>query len=99
MIDISKFNKDEVLAALFNHSKQQGMGFLDSSGARPLTPAEALQAIDERGPHGLYFDYFRGRVLKVDLTGDQFDPKLYDRDNGNGAAARAVAILQGATNA
>jgi hypothetical protein len=99
MIDISQFDKAEVLVALFNRSQQQGMGFLDRSGALPLTLPEARKALDERKSNGLYFDYFRGRVLKVDLGGDQFDPYLYDRDNGNGAAARAIATLRECTNA
>ena len=37
-----------------------------------------------------YFDYLHGRVLKVDLSGDEFDERLYDRDCGEGAAQRAV---------
>ena len=36
------------------------------------------------------FDYLHGRVLKVDLSGDEFDERLYDRDCGEGAAQRAV---------
>jgi hypothetical protein len=28
--------------------------------------------------------------MKIDLTGDSFDPFLYDRDNGEGAAERAL---------
>jgi hypothetical protein len=36
------------------------------------------------------FDYIEGRSVKVDLSGDVFDPWLYDRDNGTGAAQQAV---------
>lgn len=36
------------------------------------------------------FDYLNGRVLKVDLSGDRFDPWGYDRDNGQGSAQAAV---------
>jgi hypothetical protein len=43
----------------------------------------------------VYFDYLRGRVMKVDLSKDAFDPWLYDRDNGAGAAERAVSRLRG----
>lgn len=38
----------------------------------------------------IYFDYLQGRVMKVDLAGDELDPRLYDRDNGEGAARRAI---------
>jgi hypothetical protein len=94
MIDISHFSKAEVLVALFNYSHQQGLGFLDESGARPLTLPEAQEIIDQRlqGNLGLYFDYLRGRVLKVDLSQDYFNPVLYDRDNGSGAAAAALTL-------
>ncbi|WP_323142762.1 hypothetical protein [Massilia phyllosphaerae] len=90
MIDISKLSKPQVLAALFNASRQQGMGFLDTRGARSMSEEDAAKVIADQG---LYFDYLRGRVMKVGLDGDQLDPYLYDRDNGAGAAARALAPL------
>lgn len=43
---------------------------------------------------GTYIDYAFGRCLKVDLRGDTFDPRLYDRDHGTGCAARIVARLR-----
>ena len=30
------------------------------------------------------------RIVNVDVTGDEFNPKLYDRNNVPGAAARVV---------
>lgn len=48
-----------------------------------------------------YFDYLKGRVLKVDLSNpDCFDERLYDRDNDYGAADRAVekALISKAQN-
>ena len=41
-----------------------------------------------------YFDYLHGRVLKVELSGDEFDERLYDRDCGEGAAQRAVDSIR-----
>jgi hypothetical protein len=38
--------------------------------------------------------YLKGRVMKVDLSGDSFGPWLYDRDNGDGAAERVIAELR-----
>lgn len=90
-IDISKLDKAEVLAALFNASKQQGMGLLDVSGAFPMTIEDARQYVSREG--GQYYDYLRGRVMKVDLSKDYLKTGLYDRDNGAGAAARALAPL------
>lgn len=86
MINIKGMNKAEVLAKLFNASKAQGMGFLQQHGAE-MTINEATEAIGNQ----TYFDYFRGRVMKVDLSGDELDPFLYDRDNGPGAAQAALA--------
>lgn len=89
-IDISQLDKAEVLAALYNNSKQQGMGFLNPSGQQPLSKEEAASLLTK----GTHFDYLAGRVMKVELKGDQLDPWLYDRDNGDGAAARALAGLK-----
>jgi hypothetical protein len=89
-IDITGLSKPKVLAALFNSSKQQGMGFLNAQGAKPLTLEEAEGILKEQN----YFDYLRGRVMKVDLKGDSLDPWLYDRDNGTGAAERAISSIR-----
>lgn len=88
-IDISKLDKAEVLAALYNNSKQQGMGFLDTRGRGQLTKEQAAELLK----HSTYFDYLHGRLMKVQLNGDMLDPWLYDRDNGDGVAARALESL------
>lgn len=90
-INISGLDKAEVLATLFNASKQQGLGFLDSSNLSPMTVEDARQYTSREGDQ--YYDYLRGRVMKVDLSGDQLRTGLYDRDNGHGAAAKALAPL------
>ncbi len=46
-----------------------------------------------------YFDYLAGRVMKIDLSGDELDPRLYDRDLGQGAAERTIDALRRKTNA
>jgi hypothetical protein len=88
-IDISKLDKAEVLAALYNNSRQQGMGFLNARGREPLTKEQASELLKEN----TYFDYLAGRVMKVEIT-DQLYVGLYDRDNGQGAAAAALEPLQ-----
>lgn len=92
MIDISKLDRAEVLAALFNASKPQGMGFVQNY-APVMTTEEARRLLGEYD----YFDYVRGRVMKISLRAgaEQLDPRLYDRDNGEGAAERAIAHLRG----
>lgn len=92
-VDIRGLDKAKLLAALFNRSHQQGFGLRDLSGAAPMTAAEAQQILEERGER-LYFDYLKGRVLKVDLGQDFTRDDLYDRDVGPGAFAAVVEELR-----
>jgi len=83
-----KGNKAKVLAALYNASKPLGMGIMQFD-PKPMSEDEAATILIERQ----HFDYLKGRVMKVDLGGNFLDPRLYDRDNGEGAAACAVASV------
>jgi hypothetical protein len=98
MVNIKGIDKAKVLAALFNNSKVQGMGFLQASrGPQVMNEATARVAMgngDDNGNFGLYFDYLFGRVLKVNISGDEFDPWGYDRDLGKGAAQRAIDSIK-----
>lgn len=92
MIRIQEGNKALALAALFNSSKQQGLGLFDPRGDESnrlvsMTEAQAQELLDAGQT---YFDYLYGRVMKVDLSTNEFRPGAYDRDNGQGAALRAV---------
>lgn len=86
MISIKGKSKAEVLAKLYNASRPLGLGFIHFE-SKDMTTDEA-QAIIDSGQ--LNFDYLKGRVMKVYLGGDELDPRLYDRDNGYGAAAKAI---------
>ncbi len=87
-IDISKYSKSDVLKALYDRAKPQGVGFLHYH-LKPMDKQEASVLLAQ----GTYFDYIHGRVLKVDLSKDTFDPYLYDRDNGDGAAQSAIDTI------
>ena len=89
-MNIQGLDKAAVLAALFNASRQQGMGFMDKRGAKPMTVEDARKVLAEQGP---YFDYLYGRVMKIGLDEDEMETRLYDRDNGQGAAERAVLAM------
>lgn len=89
MIDLKDLNKAQVLAALYNRAKPQGMGFLHFT-PEDMTKNEA-QALLDAGQ--TYFNYVKGRVMKVDLSGNTLDPYLYDRDNGNGSAFDVISNL------
>lgn len=90
MIDIHDLDKAEVLVALFNASKPQGMGFLHYD-PKPLTVEHARAALDRCSN---YVDYLEGRVIKVNFATNTIDSRLYDRDLGPGAAARAIDKLR-----
>lgn len=84
-INLEGMDKAEVLAVLYNASKPQGMGFMQYNPA-PMTVEEARQLLEQ----STYFDYLCGRVMKIDLSGDVLDTWGYDRDNGVGAAEKAI---------
>jgi len=96
MISIKGKDKAAVLVALYNRAQVQGMGiFQGKLGDMSLERARKL--VDDQAvvkmPGGntfIYFDYVAGRILKVDLSADEFDEWLYDRDNGRGAAWEAL---------
>ena len=90
MIDTSGLIEADVLAVLYNSSRPQGMGFVEHDDEE-MTRREAEELLKDRA----YFDYLKGRVMKVNLKDDSsFDPRDYDRDNGSGAAQRAVELLR-----
>lgn len=93
MIDLTGLNKAEVLAALYNASRPQGMGFLQYDPT-PMATEEANQLLQGR----TRFDYLKGRVMKIDLGGEELDPRLYNRDNGEGAAERVISALKSQDN-
>jgi len=85
-IDLKGINKAEVLAKLYNASQVQGLGFLQAR-VGDMTIKQAEELLEKT----TYFDYLHGRVMKINLSGDSFDPWLYDRDNGQG---RALSVLK-----
>ncbi len=91
MIDIRGLDKAEILMVLYNNASPQGMGFLHAT-PEDMSIEEARWIVD-RGV-GLDFDYLKGRVMKVSLDGDEFDPGLYNRDNGHGKAERLIGELR-----
>lgn len=88
MIDIKGLDKAMVLKALYDNSHHQGLGFLQAVDSFTVDDARELLK------HQTYFDYLHGKVMKVDLSGDSFEEYLYDRDCGEGAAARAIDSIR-----
>jgi hypothetical protein len=88
MIDIKGMDKVEVFRKLYNRVKTQGWGQLQWQPG-DIDYEKAKQLFESHSPN-YYFDYVLGRVMKVDLSEDSFDHRLYDRDNGDGAAYNAI---------
>ena len=86
-------DKAAVLAALYNASRPLGMGFLHYD-PKPMTIEEAREILEQR----TCFDYLKGRVMKIDLSGDTLSTRLYNRDNGPGAAEMVFAQLRDTGN-
>jgi hypothetical protein len=101
-IDVTGLDPAEVLAALYNASQPFGMGWLNPLAAKPLTADQATQYLEanpaeHRGGHRTwYFDYLHGRIIKTWIGGERIDPSFFDRGNGPGAAAAAIATLRAA---
>lgn len=88
-VSIKDLDKGAVLAALYNASRPQGMGFVQFD-PKPMTAEQGGVLIKRQRD----FDYLQGRVMKIEISGDEIDTWGYDRDNGEGAAAKAIASLR-----
>lgn len=97
-IDIRGVNKATLLAALYNNTRPQGMGFLHDLG-RNMTEAEAAKILRENAEWDgeVSFDYVHGRPVKVGFQGNTLlRADLYDRDapEGEGICQRIVDSLR-----
>jgi hypothetical protein len=90
-IDITGLDKAEVLAALYNKAKVQGMGIFQAVNG-DLKIEDARKILEES--YDKYFDYLMGRVMKISLKSDLLSTWLYNRDNGDKAAERIIEGLK-----
>ena len=90
-ISIKGLDKAEILAALYNNSKSQGLGYLHYQEG-DMTKEEAQELLVQSS--NKYFDYLKGRVMKIDLSTDTLNTFLYNRDLGNGAAEGVIKSLK-----
>lgn len=101
-VDISGLDKAIVLKALWDGSHAQGFSFVELPDDGNITLEECQKEVEERAKRcngKLFFDYWRGKVLKVSIEGDDFDPYLYDRDCGPGHAAEVIDNLRASLEA
>ena len=91
IVDIDGLDSAEVLAALYNASKTQGIASFFYTPEQ-MTIDEAREIMKTQK----YFDYLFGRVMKLYLTSEskEIDVQLYNRDNGDGAAQNIILELR-----
>jgi hypothetical protein len=93
-VDISGLPKHAVVAALWNHANRQSAFDRKTCMSETRAREVAARLMESKLP-GDRLDWLDSRSMKVDIRGDNFDPTLYDRDNGgDGAAARVIATLR-----
>lgn len=93
IVSIKGLEKGDVLLALWKRSKCQGLSYYDLPwGPSPLCHFE----IKRRQKLGipLYFDYYAGKIIKCDITGDEFDSTLYDRDIGGRGSSKGYRSIK-----
>jgi len=88
-MNIAGKSKAKVLAALFNNARPLGLGFLHYKPDHIMDEVEAESLLQEQ----TYFDYHEGRLMKVNLATDTLDTRMYNRDNGEGAAEKAIEAI------
>ena len=76
----------EKLARLYNRARPQGLGFLHYDPK--MMAVEEAQAILDQRKGDMYFDYLKGRVMKIHLQ--RMDAFLYERDNGQDSVLDAL---------
>ncbi len=89
-VDISGIDKKALLRGLYSMARTpQGSRVFQYVQNDPLSDS-AAEEILEMGD----IEYLRGRVMKIDISGDSVDTFLYDRDNGAGAAEEVINGLR-----
>ena len=89
VMNIEGKSKAAILAALYNASKPLGMGVFHYE-PKDMTIEEAEELLKTQ----TYFDYHKGRVMKIDFSKDELYTGMYNRDNGEGKAEEIINSLQ-----
>lgn len=87
-ISIRDLDKPQLLFELWKNSPVAHFYVNFPSLAPKFDAKKAVIAVDT------YIDYFEGRCIKTDLSQDEVNPAMYDRDAGEGAFAKIVAKMR-----
>lgn len=94
-VSIKGLTKASVLAALYNRSVPLGLGQLHSDTVT-MSEKEAETLLVHSSDQ--YFDYLKGRVMKLDFNIDveteELYVGLYNRDIGEGVAEHLISQLR-----
>ena len=83
-ISIKGLDKVELLKNLWQGQIPAGYFALSSVRGPAFNEETAKEEVKK------HIDYFCGRAIKTNLSGDEIDPYLYDRDAGKGKFAQIV---------
>lgn len=67
VFDFTGYDQINVLRLIYENSKPLGLGIFQYD-PDPLSYEEAVKIYDEHKPYDLFFDYLKGRCLKVDFS-------------------------------
>lgn len=78
-----------------NYIKEQELIFLETHKGLSVNmiqdvKTETKKSIENAKNQSFYFDYLKGRVMKISLASDILNPSRFDRDNGEGEAERLI---------
>ena len=97
LVDITGLNPALVLAELYNNSMQHILNLIPISLPK-MSVKEARQFLTQNNPNEeeVYFDYLKARVMKlsIGLRSKQINVRLYNRDNGPGAAQNVILDIR-----
>lgn len=90
-INIAGLDRDILLQALWENSAPASFFMFSIMAPPAFDIVRAKQELHRNG----YADYICGRVIKADIySSDTVDPKMYDRDIGQGAFQKVVDKLR-----
>jgi hypothetical protein len=87
-INIAGIDKVELLRALWEGSSPARFFAMSGFPAPSFDNESAKEAVEK------YIDYYDGRCIKSDISGDKVDPWLYNRDAGEGKFEKIVEKLK-----
>ena len=88
-IDIGGIDKVKLLRKLWDNQIRAAFFTMNGIPSLPFDESGAAKAITAG-----YIDYYAGRAIKSNLSGDTANTAMYDRDAGKGKFAQIVSSLR-----